>query len=164
MAMQPGEYTAHALAVEAGVTYAVAQRKLADVPHVRIEGRKKFYRMQDAGPVLFGRAGGNDVLDFEEARNRKLTAEARLAEHELAEKQGVLVRADDIVAELDRRILPARAKLLSLPAKLSPLLDPEQPRRAKDILDRAIGEVLTELAGEVGDGDPGSDAGSPDEA
>jgi hypothetical protein len=128
---------------------------LADVPPIRVEGRKKLYRMQDAGPVLFGRHGGDDVLDFEQARNRKLTAEARLAEYDLAVKQGTLVSADEIVTELDRRIMPARAKLLGLPVKLSPMLDPAAPDKARAVLERAVHELLTELAAQAdGDAEP----------
>src|SRR4051812_9016969 len=54
-------------------------------------------------------------VDEAEAKRRKLAAEASLAEHELALKQGAAVAISDFEASWAAMIGAARAKLLGLP-------------------------------------------------
>ena len=144
----------------------IPQRTLAHrleaVPPDRTTRRARLYAFSTILPVVLldllqrhDAVGGAEQMTLAEATRRQRQASALLTEYELAEKQGTMVRADDIVAELDRRILPARAKLLGLPARLAPALNPEHPETARQILEQAIHETLQELAGN--DDDTGDD-------
>jgi hypothetical protein len=86
-----------------------------------------------------------EPLDFEKARTRKVHLEAELAEIELKEKQGELVRADLVQKMGIDFILACKTKLLSLPKKLSPQLSPKDPKRAESLLEKGICEALNEL-------------------
>jgi hypothetical protein len=158
--MQPAEWTPHGIAVEVGESYAIVQRKLANVQPCRVEGKKKFYRLTDIGHLFFHRAGDPEVLGFEEARNRKLTAEAKLAEYLLAEKQAVMMDVREVKTELDRTFTNIRAKLLAIPSKYAPVVSPADPAKAQRLLEQAIHETLIEL--QQPDPDPDDDA--PDAA
>lgn len=148
-----------------GIPQRTLAHRLEAVPPDRTTRRARLYSFATILPAVIpdllqrhaaGAAG--EEMSLSEATRRQRQASALLAEYDLAEKQGTMVRADDIVAELDRRILPARAKLLGLPARLAPVLNPEQPEAARRILEQAIHETLEELAGGADDDDPGDDA------
>ena len=147
-----------------GIPQRTLAHRLEAVPPDRATRRARLYSFATILPVVIpdllqrhAAVGTGQEMTLAEATRRQRQASALLAEYELAEKQGTMVRADDIVAELDRRILPARAKLLGLPARLAPVLNPEQPEAARRILEQAIHETLEELAG-GDDGDTGADA------
>lgn len=58
--------------------------------------------------------------DEEEAKRRKLVAEARLAEIELELAEGKLVSKDAVLAEADAQLGPIRSAMLAIPAKWAP--------------------------------------------
>lgn len=141
-----------------GIPQRTLAHRLEAVPPDRVTRRARLYSFATILPAVIpdllqrhAAVGTGQEMSLSEATRRQRQASALLAEYELAEKQGTMVRADDIVAELDRRILPARAKLLALPTKLAPLLDPENPEHPRAILERGIHEALEELAGDHGD-------------
>lgn len=91
--------------------------------------------------------GETAAIDESEARRRKIAAEASLAEHELAIKQGAAIGIADFEAQMAAMIGAARAKLLNLGAKVGPLvLGCQSPTEAKDLIDGAVYEVLGELS------------------
>jgi hypothetical protein len=93
---------------------------------------------------LLGDAG---AIDLEEAKRRKMAAEAALAETELAQVQGRLVEADEIERAWGELVANCRAKLLSIPSKVSPeVFAAESLVEVKATLKSAILEALNELS------------------
>src|SRR5262249_38114272 len=87
-------------------------------------------------------------VDEKTAKNRKLVAQAALAELELAIKQGLAVAIADQTNAWSAMVSAARAKLLALGAKLGPIVDPlSNPAACKETRRAAIYEVLRELSG-----------------
>lgn len=85
--------------------------------------------------------------DLEEAKSRKMAAEAELAEYELAQARGEFIA----VADLDAKIGPVfdtfRAKLLAIPGRLAPrVVACRDIADARDMLEQELGVVLAELS------------------
>ena len=84
---------------------------------------------------------------YEEARTRKISAEAEIAELELAKIRGTLCMTNDVVAAWESVLHACKAKFLALPTKVAPILATETDVVvAKDYLESAIREALTELS------------------
>lgn len=82
-----------------------------------------------------------------DAKLRKLTAEAALAEIELERERGRLVEIDEVARQVTAMLTNVRAKLLALPTKTSGLvLGLQTQREIKEVLDDAVREALDELA------------------
>lgn len=100
-------------------------------------------------------AGANE----NDAKQRKLMAEAELAELELAEKRGQAVSIATAQAAWSAMIGSARAKLRGIGSKLGPIVATEiDPFQCRLLIDQAIDEALLELSEE----DISIDAGEPD--
>lgn len=98
-------------------------------------------RKSTTGGVLLG-------SDYDQARTRKMEADAAIAEIELQKAQKLLVKAEDVEKVWSTILFAVRAKLLAIPSKAAPILALEKDVAIiKDILDNAVGEALTELAG-----------------
>ncbi len=66
-----------------------------------------------------------------------------------------MVAVEDVGIELERRYAAVRARLMALPAKLAPVLCPEDPMTALAQIEAAVIEALAELsAGGTDDADP----------
>jgi phage terminase Nu1 subunit (DNA packaging protein) len=88
-----------------------------------------------------------DKIDIEEAKRRKMAAEASLAEVELETVQGKLIPADQIEKEWSELIMNCRAKLLSIPSKVSPeIFAADDLTTVKVLLKQALQEALNELS------------------
>ena len=93
---------------------------------------------------LLGDAG---AIDLEEAKRRKMAAEAALAEVELEKVRGTLVEMETIEKTWTELVANCRAKLLSIPAKTSPeVFAAENLTEVKAVLKGAILEALNELS------------------
>lgn len=91
--------------------------------------------------------GNDDLIDLEEAKRRKMAAEAALAEVELEKMRGTLVEMETIEKTWTELVANCRAKLLSIPAKTSPeVFAAENLTEVKAVLKGAILEALNELA------------------
>lgn len=105
-------------------------------------------------------------IDEQEARRRKIAAEAALAEYELAERRREMIRVEDYAVISARRYAACRARLLGVAPKVAPqLLGLEEASDAQAIVAAAINEALTELVGDVdGTGSDGTcrDGGGAD--
>jgi phage terminase Nu1 subunit (DNA packaging protein) len=86
-------------------------------------------------------------VDEQEARRRKLVAEAAREEHKLAIEQGTVVSIAVYEASMAAIIGAARAKLLNMPQKLGPLVATLTALEARDLIQAEINEVLQELSG-----------------
>jgi len=84
---------------------------------------------------------------YDEARTRKVNAEAEIAELELAKIRGTLCMTNDVVAAWESVLHACKAKFLALPTKVAPILATETDVVvAKDHLENAIREALAELS------------------
>jgi hypothetical protein len=148
MAMTKNLWTINALAVEFGLDRRTIGLRLNGVRPVEEKGKIKKYRLADAARAIMGHVDSSGgVLSYEEARARKIAAEAELAEMELSkEKLSVLPveMVDRINSELFGNF---RARLLSLPTKASPdVFAAKNVQDAKVILRDHINSILQELS------------------
>jgi phage terminase Nu1 subunit (DNA packaging protein) len=84
---------------------------------------------------------------YEEARARKVAAEAQIAELELAKVQGELVIAEDVVSAWSDTLSSLKAKIISIPSKAAPIVASEDSAGGcQKVLDELIREALEELS------------------
>lgn len=106
--------------------------------------------MASTGGVVIGSS-------YDEARTRKVNAEAEIAELQLAKARGELALVEDVIAAWVDVLTATKAKLISIPTKTATILANENdPKIIKKELDEQIREALFELSNY----DPLSDAGS----
>lgn len=84
---------------------------------------------------------------YDEARTRKVNAEAEIAELELAKIRGELVQAEDVVSAWEDVLAAAKAKFLSIPTKAAPIAAAESEAGAcQKILEDLVHEALQEFS------------------
>jgi hypothetical protein len=84
---------------------------------------------------------------YDEARTRKVNAEAEIAELELATVHGTLVVAEDVVKAWEEVLGALKGKLLSIPTKAAPVVSAEtEAGICQDILEDLMNEALEELS------------------
>ncbi len=84
---------------------------------------------------------------YDEARTRKVNAEAEIAELELATVHGTLVVAEDVVKAWEEVLGALKGKLLSIPTKAAPVVSAENEAGVcQDILEDLMNEALEELS------------------
>lgn len=87
------------------------------------------------------------VVSFDEVRARKTAAEAELAELDLQEKKKQLVPMSEVIDKWLELIGACRARMLSIPAKLAPVVAVEEsPAICKQIIEEQILESLDEIS------------------
>jgi hypothetical protein len=97
-------------------------------------------RKPTTGGVLIGSS-------YDEARTRKINAEAEIAELELAKIRGTLCMTDDVVKAWESVLHACKAKLLGLPTKMAPVLSNiNDTALIKNHIELGIREALEELA------------------
>lgn len=100
--------------------------------------------MADRKPTTGGVIIGSS---YDEARTRKINAEAEIAELELAKIRGTLCLTDDVVKAWETVLHACKAKFLSMPTKVAPIVANESDVAIiKDHLENAIREALLELS------------------
>ncbi len=105
-------------------------------------------RKPTTGGVIIGSS-------YDEARTRKVNAEAEIAELELAKIRGTLCMTDDVVKAWESVLHACKAKFLSLPTKVAPVVANESDvAKVKDFLEGAIREALMELSNYQPEVDP----------
>ena len=123
-------------------------------PNVAKGGRGKAssYRVSDVvrwreEQARLAATGDINAMDMEEARRRKLAAEAASAEIDLDLKRGVVVEVDVALDEVGRGLDACRSKLLSLASRLAPQVAAEDDvPKCKALISEAINEALSELS------------------
>ena len=84
---------------------------------------------------------------YDEARTRKVNAEAEIAEIELKKIHGELVVAEDVISAWNDVLAALKAKLMSIPVKGAPIVSAEgNTATCKSILEDLISEALEELS------------------
>ncbi len=114
--------------------------------------------------------GGKGSADYGTERARLVKAKADLAEMEASQMRGDLLFAPDVTAAWTEIVALMRARLLVLPDKIAPVVhETTSINQAKDVIKKAVYEVLTEIAEtEVEitpriDGDAGTAEGGEDD-
>lgn len=100
------------------------------------------------------------VVSFDEVRARKTAAEAEMAELELLQRKGDLIPMQQVVDTWLELIASCRSKMLSMPAKLAPVVAVEDnPAVCKQLVEEQMMEALDEIARWIDDyaDDAGSD-------
>lgn len=84
---------------------------------------------------------------YDQARTRKVNAEAQIAELELAKVKGELVVAEDVVKAWEDILGAIKGKLLSIPSKAAPIVASESDAgKCQVICEDLINEALEELS------------------
>lgn len=134
-------------------TTAVSQWVSKGCPYVQ-KGSKSRQWIFDVPAVVAWReeqaalqaVGDTKSLDIDEARRRKLASEAAMLELELAKRKGELVEIDAVAEAVGDDYANLRAKLLSIPVKLSPqIIGITQASEAQQMFEDLIYEALEEL-------------------
>jgi len=85
--------------------------------------------------------------DYDTERTRKMKADADMAEIALARAKGELCVTADVIKAWENVLHACKAKLLSMPSKVSPVLANEtEISQVKHLLEEAIRETLAELS------------------
>ena len=96
---------------------------------------------------LIATEGDAAKLDYEEARRRKVAAEALMAEQEAAMRAGELIPKEDVVAGMQTVFAHVKARMLAIPVKLAPsLVMIETVAVIKAKITEAIHDALKELS------------------
>jgi phage terminase Nu1 subunit (DNA packaging protein) len=104
------------------------------------------YNLEDIDAWIKARPSYEDET-MTAARLRKMQAEASLSELSLARERGELIEIAEVATIVAREYSTIRAKLLSLPSKLSGLVYSLQDQRAvRELLDKEFRELLAELS------------------
>lgn len=110
--------------------------------------------------------GNQDAIDIEEAKRRKMAAEAGLAELELMKEQGSVIEIQKVADEFGEQLTNFRAKMLSLPSKIAAqVFTAQNVQEIRSIIEDGIHEALNEIrqvgerdtSGESEEGDSESD-------
>ncbi|MDP1591531.1 MAG: hypothetical protein Q8M07_27495 [Prosthecobacter sp.] len=93
-------------------------------------------------------AGRVEDEGITQQRRELLTAKRRMAEIDLAEREGALVSAAEVKAAIFRLTRIERDKMLGWSARLGPALAAEtDPERVRALLDAEVEKILRALAG-----------------
>lgn len=98
-----------------------------------------------AGPAAAQAPEGEHVT-YQEAKRREAVARAIMAERELAEQAGELVRVGLVRDTWGRLLGEAKARLLNMPSRLAPLVHAVSQQQAHEAIRREVFEVLTDLS------------------
>ena len=96
--------------------------------------------------------GGGTVIDLEDARKRKLGAEARLAEIELQKAEEEIISVDSHSEVIGKIADVVRGRLTAIPSKTAPALALENKQTVcKEIVEHEIRECLQEVSRTISD-------------
>jgi|SRR5882672_2113419 len=116
-------------------------------PHQRTAREALYYLPTVIEELLRRRVPDQDAeLDLEQERARLASEQADKTALENAEHRGELADLDTIAEELGHMLASFRARLLAAPSKLAPLVNPENPNLARDIIAGEHERILAELA------------------
>jgi len=91
--------------------------------------------------------GDTSSLDIDEAKRRKMAAEAALCELELSKARGDVVSLAEVGAVWLDIVSSARSRMLSIPAKMAAIIAPESdPMAIRALLEAELEESLDELS------------------
>ena len=164
MSMTPRGWSISGLAVELRMDRRTVAARIANLQPIGQNARSKLYSLADVVEVLTA-AAVVDPTSFEDARTRKMAADAVLAEIEVAKARGDVVSLDVVERVTADEFAAMRAKLLGLPDKMAPLCQTASDiEEVRELLRRCVVEALEELsADDLGDVGIADDPGEPGE-
>lgn len=109
------------------------------------EGKASSYNTAEVVAWMLGQAAAKRDPTVETERRRLLAAQATRAELELAARAGVLVDAVRFREGAARATRALTDALLAVPARIAPVLDPANARRAQDLIDAELRQVLANM-------------------
>jgi len=122
----------------AGIKAKNGKYEVRAVLEVIVENRKRDNKLLGSDPARIGQA---------EAKTRLISANAKMAEIELAEKEGRFVDIELVEEHLETVYTIIRQKILATPTKLAPsLVGIESRAEIQIILEAELAGVLGELA------------------
>jgi hypothetical protein len=130
-------------AQEFGVSPDTLTRRLREAGH-KVAGRQRWTVRQCAAALY---AAG----DIKEARCRRETAEAELAEIEVAKARRTTVDMAEVVDLISRILQPFRSRLLAAPAVLGQAANPSDPVHGSTEVGRWVDSVLPLLRQDIVD-------------
>lgn len=143
MACQAQVWSVNALSTEFKIDRRTVAKRIEGIPHVKEDGRSKFWLIADvAAALLVHDRPSGELRDLEE---KKLAAEADIAEMKAGQMRAELVSVSDVGEQFDRAVAAVRARALALPSKLAPIVRPDDPAKARALLDAAMLELLDEF-------------------
>src|SRR5262249_47996595 len=98
----------------------------------------------------------DSALDLDHERARLAKAQADKTEMENAIRRGEIADLQTIGEEWARLLTAFRARLLASASKLAPHVNPENPNLARDLIEREMHEILSELSAYSADGEQSS--------
>lgn len=148
MSMTQNLWTVSSLAVEFNLDRRTVAQRLKVIEPIEVKGRVKKYKLDDAAKAIIGQVQtGNVIVSYDEARARKIAAEAELAEIELSKERGDVLHIDEITNINNEIYGNFRAKLLAIPARTAPdVFASANVKEAKGLLRQAINDALEELS------------------
>lgn len=146
--MSQNLWSVSALAVEFGLDRRTVAQRLNNVEPAQVKGRGKKYKLQDAAKAIIGQVDvGNGILSYDEARARKMAAEAELSEIELQKERGDVLPIEIVNAINNEIYSNFRAKLLAIPARTAPdVFASSNVTEAKALMRKNVNDVLQELS------------------
>lgn len=118
--------------------------------HKKGAGRSKAqYILEDVTDWLDanGKKYGQTKESLQEAKTRREIALATMAELELKELEGELVRLSDVTDEFEKQLINVKQKLLVLPSKVAgAVLGMTDINQIKEVIEREIYTALEELS------------------
>ncbi len=149
MGMQSKLWTISELSVELDVDRRTMAKRLEGLDPDEEEtdkgGRQhRRYRLARVFAHLMGVE--SDTLSLDEERARLAHEQADRAAMENEVRRGELLDQAQLAPDLERALVTFRQKLLSTGTKLGPLVNPDKPNAARDLIDAEHERILTELA------------------
>lgn len=137
------KFTANGIRSELGISGYKLNDTLAKVEPVGEDRGHKLYLMKDVVKALYE----NKTISLDEARKRKLSAEAELQELELKKQKGILIPLELIEQQWSSIVHSCKQKMRSIPNKLAPILAVESNIEVcKNLLNKEIHLALDELS------------------
>jgi phage terminase Nu1 subunit (DNA packaging protein) len=139
--------------IDGKIDPAVADIQWAANTRARVPHRKPDAKPAPAQSIEVPTPHANDQApegktdDYWEARSRRETAEAAIAEMKAAEMCGVLIRTDAVRTAWANKITTARDALLQIPSRLAPVLAAEgDMERITELLEAELRQALMQLS------------------
>jgi len=140
-------YGINALALELGRHRNILGAMLADVEPDEIKKDRKFYTMKTVVDRLIEGKPTQAKADKIEAESQIQGTKAELLRMELEEKQAKLVHIEEVQRVLAPVFTALKTRVLAISSRLAArIAATKQPRKVKELLDKAIRSALEEVS------------------
>jgi len=92
--------------------------------------------------------GSTEAVLIEEAKRRKMAADAEMAEMNLAERKELLISIPEMIEEVGEQLSRVRSQLLAVPSKLAVAVQHlDKPAEIEKVVKRYISDAMREITG-----------------